>query len=165
MKKAVIFDLDGTLYFGENPVEGALEMIVVLTDQDYRVFFLTNNSGKTKQEIIDKLKGFGFASDFSIWSFSGLILSSLIIIQILIFVNKLKNIDCSTTFKTVVYKNSKIYTLVNIFPLNLAYFQFSFTLLAFNILILKVWIHTFFITIKFILGQINRHHSFFSLLF
>ena len=63
MKKAVIFDLDGTLYFGGNLVDGALETITALTDQDYRVFFLTNNSGKTRQEIVDKLKGFGFQAE------------------------------------------------------------------------------------------------------
>lgn len=62
MKKGVIFDLDGTLYRGENIIEGAVETIAVL-ERNYQIFYLTNNSGKTQQQIIDKLKGFGFRAN------------------------------------------------------------------------------------------------------
>ena len=32
-------------------------------EQGYQVFYLTNNSGKTQQQIIDKLNGFGFRAN------------------------------------------------------------------------------------------------------
>ncbi len=63
MIKAIIFDLDGTLYFGENLREGALETVIALMDQGYRVFFLTNNSGKSRQQIVDKLNKLGFSAE------------------------------------------------------------------------------------------------------
>lgn len=61
MIKAIVFDLDGTLYFGESATEGALDTIAVL-EENYRIFYLTNNSGKKRQEIVGKLNNMGFAA-------------------------------------------------------------------------------------------------------
>ncbi len=60
--KAVIFDLDGTLFLGDKAIEGAVETITVLERDGYRVFYLTNNSGKSWQSIINKLVRLGFAA-------------------------------------------------------------------------------------------------------
>ena len=56
------FDLDGTLYMGENIIKGAIELIEYLRQQ-YKIAFFTNNSSKTKQEIHDKLNRLGIACE------------------------------------------------------------------------------------------------------
>lgn len=59
MIKAIVFDLDGTIYFGENVTDGALDIIATL-GKNHQIFYLTNNSGKRRQEIVDKLNKMGF---------------------------------------------------------------------------------------------------------
>lgn len=59
MIKAIIFDLDGTLYFGESVTDGALSTIAILAE-NYQIFYLTNNSGKRRIEIVNKLNKMGF---------------------------------------------------------------------------------------------------------
>jgi 4-nitrophenyl phosphatase len=61
MIKAIVFDLDGVLYYGENVVEGAVEAVADLRNSGYQIFYLTNNSGKSRQQIVDKLNKFGFS--------------------------------------------------------------------------------------------------------
>jgi len=63
MHKTVIFDLDGTLYFGSNVAEEALKAIDLLRTNNIEWIYLTNNSTKTRQQIADKLNGLGFPSD------------------------------------------------------------------------------------------------------
>lgn len=48
------FDLDGTLYVGENTVPGAVKLIDYLKKK-YEVVFFTNNSSKTRTEVHEKL--------------------------------------------------------------------------------------------------------------
>lgn len=62
MIKAIVFDLDGTLYFGESVIDGALDTIAILAEQSYRIFYLTNNSSKRRQQIVSKLNKMGFAA-------------------------------------------------------------------------------------------------------
>ena len=63
MINSVVFDLDGTLYLGEKVVEGAREAVSALERQGFRIFYFTNNSGKTRQQIVDKLNRLGFKAD------------------------------------------------------------------------------------------------------
>lgn len=63
MIKAFVFDLDGTLYLGEKAINGAVDTIAVLAEQNYQVFYLTNNSGKTQQQIVHKLNRIGFRAN------------------------------------------------------------------------------------------------------
>lgn len=63
MIKAFVFDLDGVLYLGDNLVEGALETVAALRKEGRQVFFLTNNSSKGRQEIIQKLNKLGYGAD------------------------------------------------------------------------------------------------------
>ncbi|MEN3051557.1 MAG: hypothetical protein ABC596_07115, partial [Candidatus Methanosuratincola petrocarbonis] len=58
-KKGFIFDLDGCIYLGDRPIEGASETIGMLRKEGKQILFLTNNSTKTPQEYADKLKGMG----------------------------------------------------------------------------------------------------------
>ena len=61
--KAVFFDLDGTIYYGSKIIDGANEAIEHCRARGKRVFFLTNNSTKTRQQIFDKLRGLGVACE------------------------------------------------------------------------------------------------------
>lgn len=57
--KCVVFDLDGTVYFGKNLAPKAIETIDYARRQAGHVFFATNNSAKTPLEIYERLKKMG----------------------------------------------------------------------------------------------------------
>jgi len=57
--KAVILDLDGCVYIGEKPVEGAAETIEKLRQMGYRILFLTNNSTLSTAGYVNKLSRMG----------------------------------------------------------------------------------------------------------
>ena len=57
---ALVFDLDGTIYRGNNAIKGARETIDALIDLNYQIFYLTNNSAKTRKQIVKKLKKLDF---------------------------------------------------------------------------------------------------------
>jgi len=56
--KLFAFDLDGTLYIGENIILGAVELIEYLR-RKYKIAFFTNNSSKTRREVCEKLNRLG----------------------------------------------------------------------------------------------------------
>ena len=62
--KLFAFDLDGTLYLGENLIEGAIELISFLK-KNIKVVFFTNNSTKTRKEVFCKLNSFGLECDLN----------------------------------------------------------------------------------------------------
>lgn len=64
-KRAVVCDLDGTLILGEEAVEGAIKVVDDLVWKNHQVFYLTNNSGKTQRQIVQKLNKLGFDADIS----------------------------------------------------------------------------------------------------
>lgn len=53
--RAVVFDLDGTIYCGKSPVDGASNLLEQLHLQGIQVFYCTNNSTRTRQDIYAKL--------------------------------------------------------------------------------------------------------------
>jgi 4-nitrophenyl phosphatase len=55
----VVFDLDGVLYRGADPVPGAADALARLRARGARVFFLTNNSTQTRADFVAKLTGMG----------------------------------------------------------------------------------------------------------
>ena len=59
---AFAFDLDGTLYYGNRAVEGAVKTVTSIINAGYQVFYFTNNSAKTKEGIVGKLSALGFNS-------------------------------------------------------------------------------------------------------
>lgn len=65
MNKAVIFDLDGTIYFGNTIAEFALKVLDELDAMDYKILFFTNNSTKTRKEIFDKLQTLGIKTEIN----------------------------------------------------------------------------------------------------
>jgi len=57
---ALAFDLDGTVYHGNSAIEGAKAAIDALIDLNYQIFYFTNNSAKTREQIVNKLDRLGF---------------------------------------------------------------------------------------------------------
>ena len=57
--KAVLFDLDGTVYYGSKVIDGANEAIEHCRALGKQVFFATNNSTKTRAQIYERLKNMG----------------------------------------------------------------------------------------------------------
>jgi len=57
--KWIIFDLDGTVYFGNQPAHKVNEVISRAGEISEYVFFLTNNSAQTREHILSKLTGMG----------------------------------------------------------------------------------------------------------
>ncbi|MBO4870098.1 MAG: HAD-IIA family hydrolase [Clostridia bacterium] len=59
-KKLYIFDMDGTIYLGENVFPFAVEYINRLREDGRRVLFFTNNASKNKKVYFDRLTRMGF---------------------------------------------------------------------------------------------------------
>jgi phosphoglycolate/pyridoxal phosphate phosphatase family enzyme len=59
---AYIFDLDGTIYLGDEPLPGAAETIAALRADGRRTIFLSNNPTKTRQQYAAKLSGMGIVT-------------------------------------------------------------------------------------------------------
>jgi HAD superfamily hydrolase (TIGR01450 family) len=60
---ALAFDLDGTIYCGNSAIEGAVGTINTLASLNYKIFYFTNNSAKTREQIVHKLKGMGLSAN------------------------------------------------------------------------------------------------------
>ncbi|PSL44450.1 4-nitrophenyl phosphatase [Salsuginibacillus halophilus] len=56
---AYIFDLDGTVYRGTEPIHAAIYLINELQARGIPCGFVTNNSTKTPEAVAEKLNGFG----------------------------------------------------------------------------------------------------------
>ena len=60
-----LFDLDGTLNMGETPIPGAMDTLRILDSKGKKVFFVTNNSSKSKYEYLKKIQRLGYDADIS----------------------------------------------------------------------------------------------------
>lgn len=56
---AIFLDLDGTIYLGGEPIEGALDFLGRLKQRGIRRFFLSNNSSKSVSQYLEKLTSMG----------------------------------------------------------------------------------------------------------
>lgn len=65
-KKGFIFDLDGVVYAGNNPIDNTIRFINYLQEKNYSVGFLTNTSSKSIDDIRKKLNHFGIRDPFYI---------------------------------------------------------------------------------------------------
>ena len=54
-KKVYFFDLDGTIYLGNQLFRGAIELIEILNKKEISFFFLSNNSSKSTSDYLKKL--------------------------------------------------------------------------------------------------------------
>lgn len=62
-KKLFLFDMDGTIYHEDSLIEGSLELFDELKKQNKEFIFLTNNSSKSVDDYMKKLKGLGIEVD------------------------------------------------------------------------------------------------------
>lgn len=61
--RAILFDLDGVIYQGDKPIDGAAEAIAWARAQGIAHLFLTNTSSRPRTELCRKLAGMGIAMD------------------------------------------------------------------------------------------------------
>jgi len=58
--KSFLIDIDGVLYVGDKPIEGARECIETFGERGYRYRFVSNTTGRCRGSIAEKLRGLGF---------------------------------------------------------------------------------------------------------
>lgn len=58
-KQAAIIDLDGTVYTGEDPIDGAVEAIQTFRENGFQLLFLTNAAVRSRQSYCEKLSRLG----------------------------------------------------------------------------------------------------------
>ena len=61
--RGLLVDLDGTLYVGDEPVEGAREAIGKLKAQGFKLRYVTNTTRKPRREVGEHLLSLGFEVD------------------------------------------------------------------------------------------------------
>lgn len=57
---SVLFDCDGVIWRGDQAIPGAAQVINLLKENGKKVFFLTNNSTKTRKMYAEKMSALGF---------------------------------------------------------------------------------------------------------
>jgi len=62
MVRVVALDLDGVVYLGNEPLFGAKEAITKIRELGLKVYFVTNNSGKSRSDIANKLVNMGITA-------------------------------------------------------------------------------------------------------
>ena len=60
-----LFDMDGTLNMGEEPIEGAMETLRILNAKGKKVYFVTNNSSKARVDYQKKIKRLGYEAELN----------------------------------------------------------------------------------------------------
>lgn len=61
--KAILFDMDGVLYVGDRPVEGAAETLDWARRQGIPFRFVTNTTSRPRRALVEKLAGMGIQAD------------------------------------------------------------------------------------------------------
>lgn len=59
MIRGVLFDLDGVLYNGEEPIPGAAEAVQAVREAGVRALFVTNTTSRPRAALVEKLGRFG----------------------------------------------------------------------------------------------------------
>jgi len=61
--KGILTDIDGTLYFKESSIPGAVEAVSILRKLGLKILFFTNTDSKSPKTILEILKNYGFSVD------------------------------------------------------------------------------------------------------
>ena len=57
------FDLDGTLFRGNQPIQGAVNTVSELRNRGAKILYVSNNSSFTNHGYVEKLVSLGFPAD------------------------------------------------------------------------------------------------------
>ncbi|MEM4346262.1 MAG: hypothetical protein QXI02_05150, partial [Candidatus Caldarchaeum sp.] len=76
--RGLVIDLDGCVYVGDRPVEGAAEAIKQLRRMGVGVVFMTNNSTLTRRQYVEKLSRMGVEAYFEEVLTSGVVAARFI---------------------------------------------------------------------------------------
>lgn len=60
-KTVYLLDMDGTIYLGDELIEGAKTFVETIKKEGKRYIFLTNNSSKNKEVYVEKMKNLGIS--------------------------------------------------------------------------------------------------------
>lgn len=60
--KCFLLDMDGTIYLGNDVIDGCYEFLDILKTQGKRAMYITNNSSKATSQYVEKLKKLGINS-------------------------------------------------------------------------------------------------------
>lgn len=63
--RALLLDIDGVLYVGEQAVPGAAEAVAELRRRGFKLRFVTNTTSRSRDEILERLNTLGFAASDS----------------------------------------------------------------------------------------------------
>lgn len=63
-KKCFLLDMDGTIYLGEQLIDGADKFLERIKKTGKRYIFLTNNSSKNKRSYVEKLNTIGIEANY-----------------------------------------------------------------------------------------------------
>jgi HAD superfamily hydrolase (TIGR01458 family) len=63
--QAILFDLDGVFYVGDQLIEGSLDTLHWCNENNIPYLFITNTTSKPPQAIVNKLSGFGINTEVS----------------------------------------------------------------------------------------------------
>ena len=61
--EAIFLDLDGTIYLGNELIEGASDFLTRIEQRGIKRFFLSNNSSKSVSQYLEKLENFGISTN------------------------------------------------------------------------------------------------------
>ncbi|MFB6310175.1 MAG: HAD-IIA family hydrolase [Salinirussus sp.] len=61
--EAVVVDLDGTIYRGDEAIPGAAEAVEAVRKLGYSVLFVTNNPTRSPTQYAERLNGFGISAE------------------------------------------------------------------------------------------------------
>ena len=70
--KAILFDLDGTLYLGDTLIGDVKNTLSALRQNGKTIVYLTNNSSRGTDTYVEKLKNIGFYKEGDLVYSSGL---------------------------------------------------------------------------------------------
>ena len=58
--KCLVLDMDGTIYLSDTPIGDMINTLKLCRDKGIGIYYFTNNSSKTQDEYVKKLKRIGF---------------------------------------------------------------------------------------------------------
>ena len=58
--KLFVLDMDGTIYLGKNPIDGAIDFCERIIKSGRKLMYFTNNASRNPNDYVKKLNSLGF---------------------------------------------------------------------------------------------------------